>query len=137
MSTPRGTVASEVAKDYAERLVVTDSATEPQIPSVISVSVPDAATGDIDIVLATKFEVIDVVCQKRAGAGAGNTVTVKNGASAISDAIACVTDNAITRAGTIDDANSTIAAGGTLRLSCTRAAGTRTSLVTIIGFVRA
>jgi hypothetical protein len=137
MSTPRGTVASEVAKDYAERIVVTDSSLEPQIPTVITVPVPDAATGDIDLVLATKFEVIDVICQKQGGAGAGNTVTVKNGANAISDAIACATDTAITRAGTINDANSTIAAGGTLRLSCTRAAGTRNSLVTIVGLVRA
>jgi hypothetical protein len=137
MSIPRGTVASEVAKDYADRIVVTDGAVEPQLPTVITVAVPDAATGDIDVILATKFEVIDVVCQKQNGAGAGNTVTVKSGANSISDAIACATDTAITRAGTINDANSIIAAGGTLRLSCTRAAGTRNSLVTIIGLVRA
>lgn len=136
MSTPRGTVASEVAKDYAERLVVTNSATEPQIPTVITVAVPDAATGNVDIVMSTKFEVVDVTCQKRDGGGTGNTVTVQNGALAISNAIACDVDNAVTRAASIDDANSTIAAGGTLRLNCVRAAGTRTSLVTIVGLVR-
>lgn len=137
MSTPRGNNLAKVGKDYVDRLIATDSSTEPQLLTCIPVSVPDAATGDVDIVLTTKFEVVDVVCQKRAGAGLGNTVTVKNGALAISDAIACATDNAITRAGTIDDANSTIAQGGTLRLSCARAAGTRDSLVLVYGFVRA
>lgn len=137
MSTPRGNNIAQVGKDYVDRLIATDSSTEPQLLVCIPVSVPDAATGDVDIVLTTKFEVVDVVCQKRNGAGAGNTVTAKSGASAISDAIACATDNAITRSATIDDANSTILQGGTLRLSCTRAAGTRNSLVLVYGFVRA
>ena len=137
MSTPRGNNLAQVGKDYVARLIVDDSALEPQLLTCIPVSVPDAATGDIDLVLATKFEVVDVVCQKRASAGAGNTVTVKSGANAISDAIACVTDTAITRASTINDANATIAAGGPLRLSCTRAAGSRDSLVLVYGFIRA
>lgn len=137
MSTPRGNNIAQVGKDYVGRLIADDSSTEPQLLTCIPVSVPDAATGDIDIVLATKFEVVDVVCQKRNGAGVGNAVTVKSGANAISNAIACDTDTALTRAGTIDDANSTIAQGGTLRLSCTRAAGTRNSLVLVYGFVRA
>jgi hypothetical protein len=137
MSTPRRQNYAQVAKDYVNRLTADDSSTEPQLMTVIPVSIPDAATGDVDVVMATKFEVVDVVCQKRNGAGAGNTVTVKSGANAISDAIACATDNAITRSGTIDDANSTIIQGGTLRLSCTRAAGTRNSLVLVYGFIRA
>jgi hypothetical protein len=66
-------------------------------------------------------------------------VTVKNGATAITDAIACATDDAVTRAGSIVDGAGTnvIAAAGTLRLSCTRAAGTRNSQVFIYGFHRA
>lgn len=137
MAIPKRQNIYQVLKDYLARLVADDSATTGQMLVSIPVTVPDAATGDIDIVMADKFEVVDVVCIKRNGAGAGNTVTVKNGASAISDAIACATDNAVTRAGTIDDANSVIAAAGTLRLSCTRAAGTRNSQVFVLGYHRA
>lgn len=138
MSLPRPHQLFRALKDLIERLVADDSSTSPQLPTCIPVTVPDAATGDVDIVLAEKFEVIDVVCVKRNGAGAGNTVTVKNGATAISDAIACATDDAVTRAGSIIDAAGTnvIAIGGTLRLSCTRAAGTRNSQVFVYGFLR-
>ena len=139
MPLPRSHQLFRLAKDYSDRLVADDSATEPQLPTCIPVLVPDAATGDIDIVLATKFEVTDVVCVKRNGAGTGNTVTVRNSATAISDAIICATDDAVTRAASIIDGAGTnvIAVGGTLRLSCTRAAGTRNSQVFIYGFIRA
>jgi hypothetical protein len=116
---------------------VADNNTAPGATVVHVFKVPDAATGDIDIIVTDKIEVIDVVCQKQNGAGAANTMQVKNGATAISDAIACATDNAITRAGSIDDAQSVINAGGTLRLTATRAAGTRNALVTVIGIKRA
>lgn len=105
-------------------------------PVVYVFAVPDAATGDIDIVVDRKIEVFDVVCQKQNGAGAANTMQIKNAATAISDAIACATDNAVTRAGTIDDAQSTINAGGTLRLTATRAAGTRNALVIVHALTR-
>jgi hypothetical protein len=111
--------------------------TTPGMPVVYTFAVPDAATSDIDIVVTDKIEVIDVICRKDAGAGAGNTMTVKNGATAISNAIACDTDKTITRAGTIDVANNTILAGGTLRLTAARAAGTRTALVTVVALKRA
>lgn len=117
--------------------VQTNNQTTPFPLMTFTFNVPDAATGDIDIVVGRKVEVIDVLCQKQNGAGAGNTMQVKNGATAISDAIACVTDNALTRAGTIDDAQSTISAGGTLRLTATRAAGTRNALVTVYALPRA
>jgi hypothetical protein len=117
--------------------VQTNNQVDPYPYLVYTFAVPDAATGDIDIVVSRKIEVIDVVCQKQNGAGAANTMQVKNGANAISDAIACATDNAITRAGSIDDAQSTINAGGTLRLTATRAAGTRNALVTVLCLPRA
>jgi hypothetical protein len=116
---------------------VADNNTAPGATVVHVFKVPDAATGDIDIIVTDKIEVIDVVVQKQNGAGAANTMQIKNGATAITDAIACAVDNAITRAGTIDDSQSVIAAGGTLRLTATRAAGTRNALVTVIGIKRA
>lgn len=139
MSLPRAHQLFKTAKDYLERLVADDSSTKPQMLVSIPVTIPDAATGDVDIVLEEKFEVVDVTCIKRNGAGAGNTVTVKNTATAITNAIACDTDDAVTRAGSIVDGAGTnvIAAGGTLRLSCTRAAGTRNSQVLVHGYIRA
>lgn len=139
MPTPRKHQTSKVLADYASRLVADDSSTEPQMLLEIPVTVPDAATGDIDIVMATKFEVVAVECIKRNGAGAGNTVTLKNSATAITNAIACDTDDTVTRAATIIDGAGTnvFAIGETLRLSCTRAAGTRNSLVRVLGYIRA
>jgi len=137
MAIPKRHNIFQVLKDYLQRLVADDSPTTGQMLVSIPISVPDAATGDIDIVMNDKFEVVDVTCIKRAGAGAANTMQIKNGANAISNAIACDTDNAVTRAGTIDDAQSVIAAGGTLRLTATRAAGTRTCQVFVHGYHRA
>lgn len=139
MPLPHRAVASAVCKDLVvNRLTVNDNAVEPAIQSVVTFNVPDAATADIDIVLATKFEVIDVICVKRGGAGAGNTMQIKSGATAISDAIACAVDDAVTRAASIVDGAGTnvIPAGGTLRLTATRAAGTRTCQVFVHGLIR-
>lgn len=121
--------------DYASRLTVTDQ-TVPSLLTCIPFTIPDAATTSYDVTMTEKFEVTDVVCVKRNGAGAGNTMQVKNGATAISDAIACATDNAVTRAASIDDAASTIAAGGTLRVTATKAAGTANAQVFVWGFIR-
>ena len=122
--------------DYFQRITVVSNQVQPGLVLGLVFAVPDAATGDIDIVVAEKIEVLDVICRKDAGAGAANTMQVKNGATAISDAIACAVDKTITRAGTIDVAQNTIAAGGTLRLTTTRAAGTRTALVTVVCLIR-
>jgi hypothetical protein len=103
---------------------------------VYVLNIADAATADYDIIVEDAFEVAEVVCQKRGAAGAGNTVQVKKGATAISDAIACATDTNITRSATIDDAQSSLAAGDTLRTTVTRAAGNGACLVTIRGVRR-
>ena len=137
MSTPRGNNIAQVGKDYAERLTVDDNAVEPQMLTCIPFLIPNAATGDVDIVLGSKFEVMDVVRIKRNGAGAANTMQVKNGASVISDAIACAVDGAITRAASIVAAQAVIAQGGTLRVTSTRAAGTSNATVLVYGFIRA
>lgn len=77
-----------------------------------------ALTGDVDVVLTHKTRIYDVICIQTAAGGSGDTITVKNGATAITDAIDCnKSDKVITRAGTIDDAAWEIAAAGTLRVS--------------------
>lgn len=97
---------------------------------------PDAATTSYDFIVQEAFELLDVVCQKRGAAGAANTVQVKKAATAITDAIACATDTNVTRAGTIDDAQSTFAVGDTLRITVTRAAGNAACQVWVKGLRR-
>lgn len=96
------------------------------VPLLHRVDVADGATGDIDTVLTHKTRVLDVWLVKTGGAGhaSEDTITVKNGATAITDAIAVgAADKAIKRAGTIDDASWEIAAAGTLRITRTKGAG--------------
>lgn len=92
------------------------------IPVVHIVAIADGATGDTDVTLTHKTEVIDVVVVKTVAAGgASDTITVKNGATAITNAIDInIADKTIARAGTVDDASFDIAAAGTLRITRTK-----------------
>lgn len=121
--------------DYLKRLTSGTTDTTPTFALMIDVPTSGSVTADFDVVVDEKIEVIDVICRKD-GAGAANTITVKNTATAITDAIAFATDKAVTRAGTIDTASNVIAAGGTLRVTATRAAGTVVGLVTVIVALR-
>jgi len=97
---------------------VADKDTQGGIPVVHRVDIADGA-GDTDVVLDHKTRVIDVTVVKTAGnGGAGDTVTIKNGSDAITDAIVLnINDKIIARAGSIDDAKHEIAAGGTLKIT--------------------
>ena len=142
MSIPRRHLTTAVLKDYVDRLVADDagSTVVPSLEVCIPITVPDAATGDIDVVVPDKIEIVEMVCIKTGGAGAGNTMQLKDGSgNAITDAVACATDDAVTRSATRTDTGSRhiIAAGGTLRLTATRAAGTRNALCLVRGLLRA
>src|ERR1043166_3323139 len=104
--------------DYLSRLVVPAGTVAPGLVVAIPVATSGSVTADFDTVVNDKFEVLFVICRKD-GAGAANTITIKNGSTAISDAIAFATDKAVTLSGTIDTASNVIAAGGTLRVSAT------------------
>lgn len=97
----------------------------PGTPVVYRIDVADAVTGDVDVVLTYRTRVLDVLVIKTGTDGAsGNLITVKNGANAITDAIDMdVTDKAVKRSATIDDAYHEIAAAGTLRVTRTKAGG--------------
>ena len=126
-------------EDLQGRITVTNNATAPQPLTTYPFTIPDAAGAvDYDIVVDNKFEVVDVTVGK-IGAGAGNTVQIKNTATAISDAIAAAVDKAVTRAGTIDRTtnNNVVPAGGTLRCTATRSAGSMACEVIVWGYVRA
>jgi hypothetical protein len=105
------------------------------IPVVHIVDVPDAATGDVDVTLTHKTRVLDVEVVKTGGAGAAsNTITVKNGATAITNDLDMnVADKTVVRAGTIDDAQWDIAAAGTLRVSRAKSGGNAACKVIVRG----
>lgn len=89
----------------------------PTIPQIVRVTAA-ALTGDVDVILKKKMRVIDAWCVHTAGAGAGDTIQIKETANAITDAMDLnVADEAVVRAGTIDDAEHDIPAGGTLRIT--------------------
>lgn len=101
--------------------------------------IADAATADYDLLITDKIEVLDVLVQKQAAnGGAANTVQVKNAGNAITDAVSInINDQALARAAAVNDANSVIAAGGTLRASVIKAGGNAACFVTVIGIKRA
>ena len=75
-------------------------------PVVVKVTISADATGEKAVTIPYDMEVIDVVVQCTAANSSG-TLTLKNG-TAVTDAIICAVDKVITRAGTIDDAYSTL-----------------------------
>lgn len=87
----------------------------------------DAATGNVEIDITHKTRIIDawVVKTTADGHATEDTITIGNGANAITDAMAIGANNdtSLTRAATIDDAQHEIAAGGALRISWVKGAG--------------
>lgn len=75
------------------------------------------------------LQILDVIVEARATSALG-TVTVSTGGNAITDAIICAADNAVTRAGSIIRTYSTLAAGASLTL--TTANANDRGLVTIV-----
>lgn len=108
------------------------------IPVIFRIDVAAGVTGDVDVVSTHKIRVINVWLVKRAAAGGGaGTITVKNGATAITDAMSIdINDKAIARAATIDDAQHEIAAAGTLRVTRTRTASTDETCTVYVEAVR-
>lgn len=70
------------------------------------------ATGEVAIPVTFPCKVVDVIVECTA-ANANGTLTLKKGGTAITDAIICAVDKVVTRAGTIDDAQSTLAVSDT------------------------
>lgn len=85
------------------------------IPVYHRITIADSA-GDTTVVLTHKTRIIDFYAVKTSTAGgAGDTLTLKNVATAITNALDLnVADKAVVRAGTIDDAQWEVAAGANL-----------------------
>lgn len=105
------------------------------IPVIHRILIPDGA-GDTNVVLTHKTRVIDMWAQKTAAdGGASDTVQLKNGSDAITDALDMnVVDKTLVRAGTIDDSKAEIAAAGTLKV--TAATGTNNACIVYVLGVR-
>ena len=92
------------------------------VPVMHRIDVADGTTGNVDVVLTHKTLITNVWLVKTAAAGgASDTITVKNSTTAITDAMDInVADKVVVQVGTIDDAQSTVSAGGTLRVTRTK-----------------
>jgi len=117
---------------------LTDDGVRAGVPVVFIVAIADGVTADKDIVTTFKVEVVDVVIMKTVAAGgASDTITVKNTATAITDAISInIADKAIARVGTIDDASNVVAAGGTIRVTKTKVSAANVACKVAIHCVR-
>lgn len=99
------------------------------IPVLFRINIADASA-DTDVVMTHKVRVLDAWFRSSgiAAHAANDTVQLKNGANAITNAIAkTATVNSLVRAGTIDPTYEEIAAAGTLRVTAvkdTNVAGT-------------
>ncbi len=88
------------------------------IPVLHRIDLAAGALGNTDVVLTHKTRVVDAWLVLRGAGVATTTLQVKNGANAITDAMAASgSDQALVRAATIDDSQHEIAAGGTLRVT--------------------
>lgn len=85
------------------------------IKKVITTGSADEAIFDEDAPF--KFRIIDVIVEPR-GNSTNGTMKITDGTNDITDAMTCAVDTTIARASTIDDAYSTIAAGGSLSVVC-------------------
>lgn len=93
------------------------------VMGILVIDIPDAGTTTYDYVNAEKIEIIDVWNIKDV-AGAGNTIQVKDSASAaITDAMVAAVDKTLTRAATIDKAKRVLAAAAGFKVTASRSAG--------------
>ncbi len=88
------------------------------MPFVISFDITADATSGLNIFNANapfKFKIIDAWVECTTANASGDAL-IDDGTTAITDAMTMAVDKVIARAGTIDDAKSTIAKDGTLRV---------------------
>ena len=119
-----GTKIQSVQKQISED----DSNFEPALIATYAIDV-DRTTAVTMFTATFAMEILQVIVQCRAASGSG-TATIRNGTTAITDAIIMAVDLTNIEAGTINDAQSTLAIGDTLTV-ITNGAADR-GLVTII-----
>lgn len=104
------------------------------IPVLHRIDIAAGALGNTDVTLTHKTRVVDAWLVLRSAGVASCTLQVKNGANAITDAMAASgSDQAIVRAASINDAYHEIAAGGTLRVTSASGATQPDAVVYVLG----
>jgi len=112
--------------------VVAESNVIGGIPLTFMIPLAAGALADTDITMTHKVRVLDAYLVLRGAGVATTTLQVKNGTSAITDAMAASgSDNAIVRAAEIDDAAYEIDAAGTLRVTSATGATQPDALVVV------
>lgn len=105
------------------------------IPVIHRINITAGSIGNTDITLTHKTHVADVWLVLKGAGVETTTLQVKNGANAITDAMAASgSDQALVRAASIDDAYNEIAAGGTLRVTSATGATQPAAVVYVLGF---
>lgn len=88
------------------------------LPLVFRIDIAAGALANTDVITTYKIRVIDAYLVLRGAGVSTTTLQVKNGTSAITNAMAASgSDTALVRAANIDDAAYEIDAGGTLRVT--------------------
>lgn len=114
--------------------VVADDNVIGGIPVIHRIDITAGALGDTDVTLTHKTRITDAWLILRGAGVATTTLQVKNGANAITDAMAASgSDTALVRAATIDDAYHEIAAAGTLRVTSATGATQPDATVYVLG----
>lgn len=104
------------------------------LPVLHRVALAAGALADTNVVLTHKTRVIDAWLVLDGAGVVNTTITVKNGATAISDDMAASGANkAVVRCATIDDAQAEIAAAGTLRITSAVGATQPAATVYVLG----
>jgi len=115
---------------------VADASPNSGIPVLHRIDIAAGANGDTDVVISLKTRVIDAWLILTGAGVTSNTLAVKNGANAITDAMdSSGSDKALVRAATIDDAQHEIAASGTLRVTGAGGASMAAATVYVLGVI--
>ena len=105
------------------------------IPVLHQIEIAAGALGNTDVVLTHKTRVVEAWLVLRGAGVATTTLTVFNGATAITDAMAASgSDKAVVRAATIAAAAYDVAAGGTLRVTSATGASQPAATVFVLGY---
>lgn len=100
-------------------------------PRIVTFAVTADATGALAISIPYNMILIDVIVEATATNGSG-TLTLRKSTTAITDAMVCAVDTTIVRAGTIDNAQSTILTTDSINVIANGAADR--GRITLIGF---
>lgn len=110
-----------------------DASTVGGVPIIFTVETAGGVTADVDIIVANKIKVLDVYAINKANGTASDTIEVKNGANEISSVLdVSGVLNTLVRTTIIETADSTILAGGTLRVTETDGGGSDSPAVTVV-----